>query len=265
MTIRIWFQKHTVEGRMPLLDAWYREHFASVTRPDTVVDIHTLPEAAYPKAIPNGVVRFGSVETFFSGYFAQQAYAAERDGYDAFITGASQDPGLHEARTVVGIPVLGYGETSFHMAAMTGQRFAIIGFVKELAEPLMENIVKAGLTHRFSGFHYLKGGTLTVPEALEGNTQQFVEAFTVAARDAIASGAQLLLPGEGLPNEILWHLGIHDVDGVPIIDPGGLVIKMAELMVELNRSKILSRSEAGYWLRRPDPEYLQHLTEVFWK
>jgi allantoin racemase len=265
MTIRIWFQKHTVAGRLPLLDQWYEEHFTAVTRPDTIVGIHTLPEAAYPKAIPEGVVRFGSVETFFSGYFAQQAYAAEQQGYDAFVVGASQDPGLRESRTVSGIPVLGYGEASFHLAAMTGQRFGIVGFIPELAEPLLENINRAGLGHRFSGFQYLPGGAEIVADALRGDTGRFTAAFESAARVAIGQGAQLLLPGEGLPNEILWHLGIHDIDGVPIIDSDGLVVKMAELMVELGRLNVFSRSQAGYWLGRPDPGYLDHLAEVFWK
>jgi len=31
----------------------------------------------------------------------------------------------------------------------------------------------------------------------------------------------------------LWHFGIDDIDGVPIIDSDGLVVKMADLMVYL--------------------------------
>lgn len=263
--MRIWFQKHTVEGRMPLLDQWYAEHLARVARPDTVVDIHTLPAQAYPKRIPEGVVRFGAVEIFFSQYFARQAYEADRQGYDAFVIGTSQDPGLAEARSLAGIPVLGYGETSYHVAGMTGHDFAIVGFIPELAEPLAENIAKAGLTQRFRGFSYIAGGAQVVPNALQGDIEPFLEAFRTAARAAIAAGAQLILPGEGLPNEILVHEGVFDIDGVPILDPDGLIVKMAENLVDLHRMGILSRSSAGYWKRRPDPEYLEHLTEVFWK
>lgn len=250
---------------MPLLDEWYEDHFASIVAEGTTVHIHTLPEEAYPKAIPNGVVRFGSVETFFGAYFGQQAVAAERQGYDAFIVGASQDPGLREARSLVGIPVLGYGETSFHMAAMSGQRFGVVGFIRELAEPLLDNITTFGLGRRCSGFYYLDDGPGLVREALQGNTARFVESFKRSAREAMRHGAQLLIPGEGLPNEILWSQGIHDVDGVPIVDSDGLVVKMAELQVGLAQRGIFSRSGAGYWLRRPDPAYLEHLTNTFWK
>lgn len=265
MTIKIWFQKHTVAGRLPLLDQWYEEHLNRVCRPGTTIDIHTLPAAAYPKAIPEGVVRYGAVEIFFSQYFARQAYEAERQGYDAFVIGTSQDPGLREARSLAEIPVLGYGETSFHVAAMTGHNFAIVGFIPELAEPLAENVKSAGLEHRFRGFSYIANGAELVPRALEGDTAPFVEAFEQAARKSIEDGAQLIIPGEGLPNEILVKEGIFDIDGVPILDSDGLIIKMAENLVEMQRMGIMSRSTAGYWLRKPDGDYMEHLAGVFWK
>lgn len=262
--MRIWFQKHTIEGRLPLLDAWYRDHFAGLVSHGTTVDIHTLPADAYPAAIPEGAVRFGAVETFFSGYFARQALAAERAGFDAFIIGASQDPGLREARSLAGIPVLGYGETAFHIAAMSGHRFAVVGFIPELAEPIRENLSASGLDHRLSGFEYLRDGAATVQEALSGNPAKFLEAFAASARRAIDKGAQVLIPGEGLPNEILWHERVTEIDGVPIMDVDGLLVKTAELLVGLRSSGVLGRSTSGYWLRRPDPAFVDHLAGVFW-
>ncbi|MBK0419777.1 hypothetical protein JD276_12110 [Leucobacter sp. CSA1] len=263
--MRIWFQKHTVEGRMPLLDQWYEEHLRRIARPGTVVDVHTLPGEAYPKTIPEGVVRYGAVEIFFSQFFARQAFEAERQGYDAFVIGTSQDPGLREARALAGIPVLGYGETSFHVAAMTGHDFAIVGFIPELAEPLAENVAAAGLQHRFRGFSYIEDGATIVPNALQGDIAPFLAAFETAARRAIADGAQLIIPGEGLPNEILISEGVTEIDGVPILDSDGLIVKMAESLVDMDRMGILSRSTAGYWMRRPDAAYLDHLAGVFWK
>ena len=262
--MRIWFQKHTIEGRLPLLDEWYRNHFDGLVSQGTVVDIHTLPADAYPAAIPEGAVRFGAVETFFSGYFARQAYVAGRAGYDAFIVGASQDPGLREARSLAGIPVLGYGETAFHMAAMSGQRFAVVGFIPELAEPIQDNLTACGLNHRFVGFEYLRNGATEVQDALSGNPARFLESFAASARTAITRGAQVIIPGEGLPNEILWHEGVTDVDGVPIMDVDGLLVKTAELLAGLRSTKVLGQSMVGYWLRRPDPKFLDHLASVFW-
>lgn len=264
MSMRLWVQKHTVEGRRPLLDAWYREHLASLVSDDTVIEIHTLPAQSYPAAIPQGVVRFGAVETFFSTYFARQAVAAEAASYDGFVIVTAQDPGLREARSLVGIPVLSYGETSFHVAAMTGQRFGVVGFIEELAEPLLENITAAHLEHRFVGFEYIENGAANVDAALSGDPGAFIDAYTAATRRAIARGAQVIIPGEGLPNEILWHEGITSIDGVPIIDSDGLTVAMAELLVKLTRAKVIGRSGAGYWFGRPDQDFLAHLAKVFW-
>lgn len=263
--MRIWFQKHTVEGRMPLLDRWYEEHFSRIVRAGTTVDVHTLPPEAYPKSLPEGVVRFGAVEIFFSQYFARQAVEAERQGYDAFVIGTSQDPGLREARSLVGIPVLGYGETSFYTSAMTGHNFSIVGFIPELAEPLRQNVAAAGLESRFCGFRYIRDGAQLVSQALAGDTAAFLEAFEDAARASIADGSQLIILGEGLPNEILVHEGVHEIDGVPVLDSDGLLVKTAENLVEMQRLRITARSTAGYWMRRPDATYLRHLTETFWK
>lgn len=264
MTKQIWFQKHTIEGRIPLLDTWYRQHLNELAAPGTTVDIHTLPVDAYPAVIPEGVVRFGAVETFFSTYFSRQARAAEKAGYDAFVIATSQDPGLREARALTGIPVLGYGETAYHFAAMSGQRFAIIGFIPELAEPLLENVSAAGLAHRFAGFEYLTDGADVVRQALSGEPASFLKAFAISAKRAIAKGAQVLLPGEGLPNEILWHEQITEIDGVTIMDADGLLLKAAELMVDLRRAHVFGRSTSGYWFRRPEQDFIDHLASVFW-
>lgn len=43
---------------------------------------------------------------------ARNAIAAERDGYDAFVIGHFQEPGLLEARGTLDIPVIGLGEAS---------------------------------------------------------------------------------------------------------------------------------------------------------
>ncbi len=147
---------------------------------------------------------------------------------------------------------------------MTGHRFAVVGFIPELAEPIRENLRSMGLTHRLTGFHYLPGGAQIVSSALSGDTARFLEAFAEVARQAIAGGANLLIPGEGLPNEILVHEGVNEIDGVPILDSDGLVVKTAEHLVSLARLGIHRRSTAGYWLRRPEPEYLDHLRGVFW-
>jgi allantoin racemase len=73
-------------------------------------------------------------ETIESAY--DEAYAipptlelvtkANREGYDAVIIACFSDPGLHAAREISRIPVIGIEEASFHLAAMLGARFSIM-------------------------------------------------------------------------------------------------------------------------------------------
>ena len=257
--VRLWFQKHTVEGRLPFLDEAYRRHFAAVARPGTEVVVRTLPEAAYDTPIPAGFVRYGAVEALFSAHFAAAAWHAEQEGFDAFIVGASQDPGLPEARALAGIPVLGYGETAFHLAAITGRSIGVVGFIPELEEPLRENLERFGLAGRVRGFSYVDAPQDVMVQALRGVPERFLAAFAEAADRVVALGAEVIVPGEGLPNEVLWAAGVRSHRGAAILDADGMVIKVAELLVDLRRLGILGDSDNGYRSRRPPEGVLAHL------
>lgn len=261
--VTIWFQKHTVEGRLPGLDEAYRRHFAEVARPGTQVQIHTLPARAYAASVPEGLVRYGAAEALFSAYFAVCAARADEQGCDAFIIGASQDPGLQEARALAGIPVLGYGETAVHLAAMTGRTIGFVGFIPDLEEPIRENLRRFGLAHRVRAFEYLRGGADLVVEALRGSPERFLAAFGEAADQVVASGAEIIVPGEGLPNEILWAAGVREHAGAAILDVDGALIKVAELLADLRRLGSLGLPSNGYRSRRLPADTQRALIGLF--
>lgn len=261
--MRIWFHKHTVEGRLPLLDQWYREHLTAIAAPGTVIDIKTLPPETYPDRTPFGLVKHHAAQVLFSEYFAHTALRAEREGYDAWVTAAGQDPGLRDARHLAAIPTLGYGQTAFFVSALTGQRFGLLGFMPPLEAPIRANIRWYGLEHWLASYEVLDDAWDAVHGALAGDFDDFVEIYAGGAKRAAAKGAEVIIPAEGIPNEILWHLGIRELHGLPVIDPAGLAVKVAETLVTLGRLQIFRRSGHGYWLSRPDLPVAKHLEQVF--
>lgn len=261
--MRIWFHKHTVEGRLPLLDQWYGEHLAAITRPGAVVDVRTLPSDTYPDNTPFGLVKYQSAQVLFSQYFAQSAVRAERAGYDAWVSAAGQDPGLRDARHLAAIPTLGYGQTAFGMCAMTGQRFGLLGFMPPLEEPIRANVRRYGVEPMLAAYEVLPGGWDSVHAALAGDFDRFLATYQEGAARAAGDGAEVIIPAEGIPNEILWHLGIHELAGLPVIDPAGLSVKVAEMLVGLKELGIFARAEVGYWLGRPSLDIARHLEKVF--
>ena len=261
--MRIWLQKHVVEGRMPALDQWYREHIAAVVDPGTEVSIRTLPRHAYQVDIPNQFVSSGALAVRFNHYFAQTALQAERDGYDAWVIAAGQDPGLPAARTLATIPTLGYGSTVFHHCARDEIRFGIIGFEPGLRELIADNVHRYRFGDLLASYSVLPGHSDAVAAAFAGQPGQFLEQFGVEADAAAAAGAQVIIPAEGLPAEILWHYGIHDVAGLPVLDPLGMLLKAAETEVRLRALGCVGRPTTGFSYVRPPAEIIEHIESVF--
>lgn len=261
--MRIWFQKHVVQGRMPGLDSALEAHLRRLLRPGTEVAFHSLPPETYASPLPERFVRFGVVESLFATWFALQAIRAERADYDAFVIGTAQDPGLLEARAWASIPVLGFGETAMHVASLTGRRFAFVGFIPELAEPLADNARRYGLGERLAGFHPVEGGPGIVERAFAGDREPFLEAFRAAARSAVSAGADVIIPGDGLTNEILVLSEVQRLDGAPVVDANGLLVTMAEQFADLYRAGVIGKPAIGYHNRRPDDATVDHLLRLF--
>lgn len=261
--MRLWFQKHTVEGRLPELDRMYRSHAVEILGPDIEVSFGTLPRETYDAELPEGYVRYGALESLFAGHFAAQAVAAERSGHDAYIIGTSQDSGLAEARSLVGIPVIGYGETAFHVAALTGRRFGVVGFIPELAQPITENIAASGLERWLVGFASLDLSGDAMAAAIRGDDAEFRQSFEAASGRLIERGAEMIIPGEGLPNEVLVRAGVRRVHGAAVLDADGAALMMAEFMVHCRRTGVVPDTEVGYRHRRPPRDAFDALFSLF--
>lgn len=258
--MRIRFQKHAVEGRSPLLDKLYTEHLTKICGPDTTVEIGTLPPMTYAAELPEELVGYGSLGLLFGDYFARSAVSAEREGCAAWISGAGQDPGLATARVRASIPVVGYGDATWQAARQERHRLGVIGFIGHLVEPITDNIAAAGAS--LASYQVIEDGAAVVSRALNEDFEPFLHAYTAAAKRAAAAGAQWLVPAEGIPNEILVHLEIRELCGLPVIDPGGLAVKTAEHLVGLRELGIIAKAQTGYWYRRPSPAVVEHIERI---
>lgn len=87
--MKIWFQKHTIEGRLSWLGGC-RRHFSQAARPGTQVQIRTLFAEAYAAEVPEGLIRYGAVEALFASYFAFCAAHGDSSGADTPIKKRSQ-------------------------------------------------------------------------------------------------------------------------------------------------------------------------------
>lgn len=261
--MRIWIQKHTVAGRLPQLDHMYEQHLAAIKRPDTEIKIATLPSDIYSGGLPEKTVRFGAVEVLYAQYFAAGALLAQASGYDAYIIATSQDPGLEDARTLASIPVIGYSDSMLRLGATLKHTIGVVGFIAELEEPIRANARRKGLEHLLAGFAYLDDAGL-VTDALTGHPEEFLSAFSMKARAVIDRGATAIMPGEGIPSEILVSNGVTEIDGVPVIDCNGVMLKFAEFFVDMAMLQITRVATGGYFGRRPEVSTLTHMSSILY-
>ncbi len=254
MTTRIWHQGFIELATLPAYREALERHVRAVVGSDTAVDLHGVAPGTYaPGHTAADIARSPYLMSLHVHQILDAAQVAQREEYDAIAIAILQDPGLREARTLVDIPVAGYGESAMHVACMLGRRFAVVLFNPELGDLVEEQIALAGLAGRAAPHAFVDADYNDVVAAFE-RPRRLVDAFTAAARRALAGGADVLIPGQTIMAEVLWQNGVHRIDGAPVVDALGVTLKTAELLADLRRTSGISTSRRGYWGTPPDED-----------
>jgi Asp/Glu/hydantoin racemase len=188
--------------------------------------------------------------------------AAEEGGYDAYAIMSIPEPALRETRSVIDIPVVGYGESSMLTATMLGERMGVLLFIEEMAPVIQQNAARVGLATRFGGVRHVG---FTFNDVLKGydEPESLLERFHSAARAMIREGVDVIIPGEAPLCVLLAGHGVNRVDDVPVLDALGATIKMAETMVDLRRSSGLAPARRGYFVEQPPRDRVKELIALY--
>ena len=248
--IRIWHQSFTVLENLPDYAASLRAHMAKVSRPGTEVVLHGMHPGTYASEYPGNDIRHSYLYFLHANQFVTNGLAAQQQGYDAYAISTLPDPALRETRSVLDIPVVGYGETAMHLACLLGQRFGILLFIEELIPLLEENVRRYGLASRLAAIRHVGFRFHDIAAAFK-QPAPIVERFQDAARRMIAEGADVLIPGEAVLCVLLASQGVSRVDDVPVLDALAATVKMAEAMVDLRRIMGIEVSRKGYFTAAP--------------
>lgn len=254
MAMRIWHQGLVIFENLPEYRAATEKHLKSVTRPDTEVVMHGILPGTYGTEYPIDELQYRPLALMHRAQPMAAAYAAERQGFDAFVMSYLSGVMLPEIRALVDIPVVNYLEAAAHFATLYGYRFGITRFAPHMGGEIKEFLDSIGLGACFagtvaSGYSYkdIFGGF--------ASPGQVIERFRQTVRDfSRETGADVIIPGEMPQNIFLTSNGIHRVDEIPIIDGAGVTYKLAEVMVDLKRQFGLTRSRTGQKNWRPPPE-----------
>ena len=253
--MKIWYQSLFDAGRVPAYFDGVRKRIGTVARPGTDVHLQAMPQGVYGGRTPAECVIYPYIASLHAQIILDNALRAQAEGYDVFALSSVQDPAIGEARSLLDIPVVGYGEAAMHFACLLGSRFVVILFGERFDQMLDAYVKRLGLAERALPTMTMEGTTFAdVGKGLD-DPSAIVEAFTRTARRAIALGAEAIIPGQLYLSEAIVRAGVTRIDDVPIVDGLAAVVKMAEVMADFRRLGI-TVTRRGYTHARPPKDVL---------
>lgn len=251
--MRIWEQGLVATYTLPGYKEMVEAHYRAFQRPGITLEVHGVKDEASADSakVAGRVVNYAYLHRMHDNQILKNILRAEKEGFDAVLIGVLQDPGLHEARSIVDIPVLGYGEVSMLTALMLGERFSFVCINPQMEQLVRQMIRERGLEARAAPTTYLDCGYQDLNDAVMGKPQAFLDAFERAARRAVDSGIDVLLPGQTIITELLWKAGITRFDDAVVFDPRPAMLRMAEMMVDLRKAGVSASRRGFYWAKPP--------------
>ncbi|WP_433234469.1 aspartate/glutamate racemase family protein [Actinomadura nitritigenes] len=248
--MRIWHQSFTVLDDVPHYRDALARHLRSQAAPGTEIDFHGMRAGTYPSDYPGTHIGYAYLAGLHKEQFAHAALRAQDEGYDAFLIATIPDTAYEEVRTIVDIPVIAFGQTSVLMAGTLGDRVGIVNFIAALEPQLRRNMRDYRLGRLVGPIVQVETEFADVMAAY-ADPEPLLDAFTRAAREAIADGANVIVPGEGPLNVFLADQGVSRVDDVPVLDSLGTCVRVAELRAAQYRATGLAPARTGFYGARP--------------
>ena len=258
--MRIWYQSLVELGSAPAYFGGLAERAKSIARSGVEVTFHGLPDGTYGKFSAADVVIYPYLASLHTQFILDNALRAEAEGYDVFAVGSVQEPGLEEARSLLDIPVVGYGESAMHIACSLGSKFSVVVFQSGFDQIMDLRVRRLGLTERAIPTTLIDAGFGDVTRAMK-DPALLVEIFSAAGRRAISHGAEVLIPGQLYLSEAVARAGLTRIDEVPIVDGLAATLKTAEMMADLKRLGI-AVTRRGYSHARPKKDMVEHARRV---
>jgi allantoin racemase len=195
----------------------------------------------------------------------RRAIGAEQMGYDAFVIGHFQEPGLVECRGCLDIPVVGLGEAVLLAACSMGRKIGLVTIDPIFIDWHERQVIQHGLGERVVGVR-----------AISADLTAFMRAFTDAAayaavrqefieqvRPLVASGADVIVPAGGLPMLLFTDERAFTVDGALVLSGIPIVAKATEMALALHRLTGTVVSRRGIY-RKATPAALQEYIGNHW-
>lgn len=251
---RVWYQSFVdPDEQRPYIER-LKTHLASVADPGFTFEVRGISP---PDRHFHPITEFR-----IAAQVIRNALEAEEQGFDAFVVGHFQEPGLNESKAAVDIPVLGLGESTMLHACTLGRKIGLVT-INPIFIPWHEDqVVRYGLQQRVVGVRavntdvddYMRG--FEDPAAYEAVREQFRK----QAGPLLDMGVEVLVPAGGLPMLLFSREKGFAIGGATVLNGITVTSKMAEAAVKLKRLDGTSVSRAA-WFAKASPETVQEFLQ----
>lgn len=243
---RIWFQGATDRALMAPYIAKVEAHFKAILDPES--------EFTFNTTTPPATTTHALTEYRVGRNFIRNAVQAEREGYDVVAVTHFQDPGLSEAKSAVGIPVLGLGETTLHFSLTLGRKLGLVTINPAFVPWHEDQIVKYGMQSRIVGVRAVDASVLDYIAAFADRKafDKLKPLWDRECRALLDAGADVIVPAGGIPMMLFGGEHAASIDGAPIVNGMTVIAKSAELAVKLKRDAGIAVSRRSNYARPPE-------------
>jgi allantoin racemase len=167
----------------------------------------------------------------------RNAIEAERAGYDGFVIGHFQEPGLLEMRGALDIPVIGLGEASLLAGLSMGGKLALVTIDPAFITWHERQVAAHGLEQRVVGVRAIRADLPGFMRAFTDD-KSYAEVraeFVAQVRPLVAEGAEIIVPAGGLPMLLFARECPFLIDNALVLNGIAVVAKAAEMALALRR------------------------------
>lgn len=202
---------------------------------------------------PPATTTHALTEFRIAGQIIRNAVQAEREGFDAVAISHFQDAGLHEAKSAVGIPVLGLGETTLFHACTLGRKLGLVTINPAFVPWHEDQVVRYGLTQRVIGVRAVDAKVSDFMEAFASKKgyDALYPKFEREAKALLDAGADVIVPAGGLPMLLFAAERGANIDGAPVVNGLLVLAKMAEAAIRMRELGGVSVSRRSNYARPP--------------
>ena len=232
--VRIWHQSVNELDQLEVYRRTLIAHAREVLGSEAEVDVRGLRSGSYGGLSATEVLSNAYAYHRILGQVLDNAVEAERAGYGTFVIGSFSEPLLREIRSAVDIPVASLTESALLVGCSLGKLLAPISNAPAVQWMVRNAVERHGLGARVLEVQAIEPPLDEPALALAyEHPGPVIEAFTRAADRAIAKGADVIIPAEGVLAELLFVHRVRTIGRAVVIDVVATAWAYALMLVRL--------------------------------